>query len=125
MNLKDSQDMPKNQFSSNFKQRSKEHVDGDQGPLCAKPSKVCKYVALALEILRRGKASQKELQVIGGGFVYAAMFRRPLLGSLNQVWRAITEREHRSQFRREWLPREVMAEMLRFIALSPLAFMSF
>lgn len=32
------------------------------------------------------QASQKELQVVCGGLVYAAMFKRPLLGALNQVW---------------------------------------
>ena len=100
-------------------------LDGRRGTLCAKPSKVVKYIELALETLRRGKASQRELQIIGGGFVYAAMFRRPLLASLNQIWRSIQEREELSAFRRCWLSRELMVELFRFIALIPLAFNNF
>lgn len=63
-----------------------EWVDGDLGTASAKPVKIVKYIKLALELLDRGKASQRELQVVGGGFVYIAMFRRPLLSGLNQIW---------------------------------------
>ena len=49
-------------------------VDGVRGTRCAKPAKVAKYIALALELLGRGKAPQRELQVVGGGLVYIAMF---------------------------------------------------
>ena len=66
---------------------------GIWGTMSAKPSKVAKYVALTLEALRLGKASQKELQVIGGGLVYIAMFKRPLLAALNQIWQAIVSLE--------------------------------
>eukprot|EP00435_Cladocopium_sp_Y103_P035476 s619_g9.t1 len=100
-------------------------LDGSQGILCAKPSKVVKYIELALETLRRGKASARELQVIGGGFVYAAMFKRPLLASLNQIWRAIVEQSESSPFRRYWMKKELMIELFRFISLVPLAFNNF
>eukprot|EP00435_Cladocopium_sp_Y103_P030414 s990_g7.t1 len=55
-------------------------VDGDLGLMCAKPSKITKYVRLTLELLKQGHASQRELQVVCGGLVYVAMFKRPLLG---------------------------------------------
>jgi len=100
-------------------------LDGEQGKLFAKPVKVAKYVRLALELLARGKASQRELQVVGGGFVYVAMFNRPLLSSLNQIWRAIVEAEVHPPTMRFWLKREVMVELVRFIGLCPLSFMDF
>ena len=46
---------------------------------------MAKYARLALEVLRLGAASQKELQVVCGGLVYVAMFKRPLLGRVGQV----------------------------------------
>eukprot|EP00435_Cladocopium_sp_Y103_P043465 s1760_g12.t1 len=100
-------------------------LDGDVGTMSAKPSKVAKYIMLALELLGRGKASQRELQVVGGGFVYVAMFRRPLLSSLNQIWRSIVESNNHSPLQRFWLKREVMVELVRFICLCPLGFMVF
>ena len=98
-------------------------VDDHQGIVMAKGSKVAKYVKLALEVLAHGSVSQRELQVIGGGFVYIAMFRRPLLSGLNQVWRMITEMGDQQMFRRCLLKKEVASELIRFIALTPLAFM--
>ena len=100
-------------------------LDGNTGTLCAKPSKVVKYMELTLEVLSRGKASQREMQVVGGGLVYAAMFKRPLLSSLNQIWRFIVACEGLSSYKRFWLPRELMAELFRFLSLLPLAFMNF
>ena len=100
-------------------------LDGENGTLCAKPPKVAKYVALALELLGRGTASQRELQVVGGGFVYIAMFKRPLLASLNQIWRMIVESEGTAPWTRKWPRREVMVELVRFVGLCPLAFMDF
>ena len=100
-------------------------LDGDKGVMFAKPAKVAKYVRLALELVGRGRASRKELQVVGGGFVYIAMFNRPLLSSLNQIWRMIVDTEQGGDQRRRWLKREVMVELVRFIGLCPLSFMQF
>ena len=100
-------------------------LDGQAGTLSAKASKVAKYVQLALEIIMRGKASQRELQVVGGGFIYIGMFRRPLLSSLNQIWRSIVEGQASSPFKRNPLRREVVIELFRFIGLCPLAFINF
>ena len=100
-------------------------LDGEAGTLCAKPGKMAKYIMLTLELLGRGRASQRELQVVGGGLVYIAMFKRPLLSSLNQIWRMIVDTGSGSAYRRHWLRREVMVELVRFIGLCPLAFMDF
>ena len=100
-------------------------VDGEKGIMYAKPAKVAKYVKLALELLQQGKASQRELQVVGGGFVYVAMFNRPLLSSLNHIWRSIVEMGEDSPKKKVWLKREVMVELIRFIGLCPLSVMSF
>eukprot|EP00438_Fugacium_kawagutii_P035919 Skav227992 [mRNA] locus=scaffold390:150806:154332:- [translate_table: standard] len=70
-------------------------VDGKKGIAMAKPSKIAKYVKLTLELLLRGRASQRELQVVGGGMVYLAMYRRPLLSGLNQIWKAIVHLDKR------------------------------
>ena len=100
-------------------------LDGEAGTLSAKPGKIAKYVALALETLRRGSASQKELQVIGGGLVYICMFRRPLLSSLNQIWRSIVDLDSKPRGFRAPLRREVALELVRFLGLLPLAFVNF
>ena len=54
-------------------------LDGREGVAYAKPSKLVKYVGLAWELVSRGYASQRELQVVAGGLVYITMFRRALL----------------------------------------------
>ena len=59
-----------------------------------KVEKVMKYAHLALLLLKSGRASQKQMQIVGGGFVYIAMFRRPLLGALNHIWEFIVSCEH-------------------------------
>ena len=99
-------------------------VDGVQGTVSAKPVKVAKYLGLALELLGRGFASQRELQVVGGGFVYISMFRRPLLCALNQIWRCIVEMEPLGPYQRKPLRKEVACELVRFMGLVPLAFMN-
>ena len=76
-------------------------------------------------MLRLGCASQKELQVICGGLVYVAMFKRPLLAALNQVWQTIVALDGLPRNQRVPLRREVLAELCRFLGLIPLAFSSF
>ena len=100
-------------------------VDGSRGTATPKAAKVAKYLGLACQAIVDGRASLKELQVIGGGFVYIAMFRRPLLSGLNAIWRKITALKDGSPFVRVPLGREVEAELVRFVSLSPLAFMNF
>ena len=100
-------------------------LDGEAGTLCAKPAKIAKYVALGVETLRRGNASQRELQVLGGGFVYISMFKRPLLSGLNEIWRDIVALEEFPKGTRLPLCKKVAHEIARFIGLVPLAVMNF
>ena len=72
---------------------------------------------------RPRQASQRELQVVGGGFVYIGMFNRPLLSSLNQIM--IVEADSKPPHARKWLRREVMVELVRFIGLCALKSFSF
>ena len=99
-------------------------LDGEAGTAAPKSSKVVKYVRLACELLIRGRATQKELQIVGGGFVYIAMFRRPLLAGLNALWRRIIELGDAPR-KRAALGESVELELIRFIALTPLAYMDF
>ena len=100
-------------------------IDGDQGVATAKPGKILKYVGLAWEILQRGRATQRELQVVSGGLVYITMFRRALLCSLNAMWKHIEELNAEPPVVRRPLPREVKMELARFLCLIPLAQMDF
>ena len=56
-------------------------VNGRTGRVFPKQAKVMQYLALALQLLELGEATKKQLQVVGGGYVYFSMFRRPLLGT--------------------------------------------
>ena len=59
-------------------------IDGVTSVAYPKVEKVMKYMHLAhLLLLESGESTQKQMQIVGGGLVYIAMFRRPLLGSLN------------------------------------------
>ena len=100
-------------------------LDGCEGVAYAKPSKVLKYVGLTWELLQRGSATQRELQVITGGLVYITMFRRALLSSLNAVWSHIEALNLDPPVVRRPIPKEVKMELGRFLSLLPLAQMDF
>eukprot|EP00435_Cladocopium_sp_Y103_P007936 s2109_g2.t1 len=100
-------------------------LDGSLGVAYPKPAKVGVYVSLALELLRRGAATQRELQVVCGGFVYFSLFRRPLLSALNAVWKLIEELKGEPPVVRVTLPVAVSLELARFCALIPLARLDF
>ena len=99
-------------------------VDGVTGRVRPKPSKVMKYVELALQLLNAGWANQKQLQIDCGGFVYCAMFRRPMLGMLNRVWSFIMEFEGDPPVIKREIPKTVQLEILRFVCAVPLAQMN-
>ena len=99
-------------------------VDGETGRVKPKAEKVLKYVELALALLKEGRATQKQMQVVCGGFVYCSMFRRALLGLLNRVWTFISEFEFDPPVIKRDLPYQVRLEMIRFIGCVPLAQMS-
>ena len=100
-------------------------LDGEAGVAYAKPGKVMKYMGLAWELVQRGVASQRELQVVAGGLVYITMFRRALLCSLNAIWTQIEALKWEPPVIKRAIPREVKTELVRFLALVPLSQMDF
>ena len=98
-------------------------VDGEEG--CARPrvEKIMKYVQLGVLRLRGERCTQKQAQVVAGGLVYMAMFRRPLLGTLNAIWEFITSFEGGPRV--QTIPWKVRSEIARFCLLTPLARMNF
>ena len=100
-------------------------VDGDKGYAYPKPDKILKYTQLALLMLDQGKCSQKQMQVVAGGLVYIATFRRALMGGLNHLWAFIEEFNKYPPVIRLEIPYLVELEISRFIALLPLARINF
>ena len=98
-------------------------VDGSRGIAFPREVKLLKYVSAAMTIVNQQKVSQRQMQVICGGLVYVSMFRRPLLGTLNAVWRFIEGFSGGQGLKP--LPPECKVEILRFVALVPLARMDF
>lgn len=98
--------------------------NGVTGRVSPKPSKVLKYVGLGLQLLQDNKATQKQMQIVCGGFVYCCMFRRALLGLLNAVWGFIVSFEGEPPFIRKTLPAVVRLELVRFICSTPMAQMN-
>ena len=99
--------------------------DGVKGKAFPKPEKIRKYVALTLCLLREGRASLKQVQIVRGGLVYLSLFRRPLLGALNSVWRLMGELKALPPVIKLPLPSCVKLELVRFLCLIPLAHMDF
>ena len=100
-------------------------LDGEAGFAMPKPQKVIQYCKLGFELLVRGQSTLRELQVVCGGFVYLAMFRRQLLGCLNEVFEHMKRFEGEAPVVRLGLPYQVKMEIARFILLTPLAQMDF
>ena len=93
-------------------------VDGVQGLAYPKESKLSKYVSMGMKLVEQRYVTQRQMQVVCGGLVYFSMFRRPLLGLLNGVWRFI-ESFCEKQQKYLALPKECRFEILRFICLAP------
>ena len=100
-------------------------VEGVRGIAYPKVEKVLKYAHLASLLLRSSRCTQKQMQIVGGGLVYMAMFRRPLLGGLNAIWQFIVSFEGLPPVIRLDIPDPVKCEIARFLGLIPLAYMSF
>ena len=99
-------------------------IDGEEGFARPKGEKIAKYVSATLAILDRGRCTQREMQVVAGGLVYFSMFRRPLMGVLNFIWRFIQSFEITDQ-RVQMIPKGVQSELLMFLGMLPLAHMDF
>eukprot|EP00438_Fugacium_kawagutii_P010787 Skav220899 [mRNA] locus=scaffold3880:174086:177691:+ [translate_table: standard] len=99
-------------------------IDGVRGIAFPREVKLCKYFALGYNLAHSSFGNQKQWQVVCGGLVYFAMFRRPLLGSLNRVWAHIEEFTRSGQ-RSLSTPEDCRVEVLRFLGLLPLAQLDF
>eukprot|EP00438_Fugacium_kawagutii_P022785 Skav228490 [mRNA] locus=scaffold1092:243812:246136:- [translate_table: standard] len=99
-------------------------VDGHAGVIYPKPEKVIKYALLTKMLLEQQVCSLIQIQIVGGGLVYLAMFRRPLLGALNHIWKFVTSFEGFPPVVRLSIPLEVKQELVRFVGLIPLAHIS-
>ena len=98
-------------------------VDGEAGTASPKSDKVGKYLQLCQLLLQQGRCTQRQMQVVAGGFVYFCTFRRPLLGALNQVWTFIQSFVNGPHT--QIIPSGVRSELGRFCLLVPLARMDF
>ena len=87
-------------------------VDGHAGLVYPKPQKILKYIQVVARLLEDGWSTQR---------LYVSMFRRPLLGTLNALWRHIESFKGEPPVVRKQLPKEVEWEFLRFLGLLPLA----
>ena len=65
------------------------------------------------------------MQVIAGGLVYLATFKRALMGSLNAIWQFIEEFNKYPPVVRLEIPRVVKLEIVRILAMMPLAQLDF
>lgn len=99
-------------------------VDGRLGVAYPRECKLLRYVAASLALCRSQRVTQRQVQVVCGGLVYLSMFRRPLLGSLNGVWSFVESFNHSGKHS-QVLPQDSCLEILRFLALLPLARMDF
>lgn len=98
-------------------------VDGVRGSAAPKGDKLAKYLYLCQLLLQGGRCTQRQMQVIAGGFVYICTFRRPLLGALNAVWQFVQGFEHGPWC--QTIPPVARAELARFCLLCPLSQMGF
>ncbi len=99
-------------------------VDGELGTAYPREGKLAKYVSAAFTVAKQEAVTQRQMQVLCGGLVYLSMFRRPLLGLLNAVWRFIESFEEHSR-KVLPIPKEVRLEIVRFCCLVPLARIDF
>ena len=99
-------------------------VDGNLGVAFPRESKLLKYLAATLTLLHQPVVTQRQTQVVCGGLVYMAMFRRQLLGCLNAIWPFI-ESFDRLGVSVQALPAHCKLELVRFVALIPLARLDF
>eukprot|EP00438_Fugacium_kawagutii_P018174 Skav226118 [mRNA] locus=scaffold1047:61528:65921:- [translate_table: standard] len=117
---------PKKSVERSFKAEVQGAIlDGRKGCAYPKPEKVLKYTQLGMLLLSSRCCSQKQLQVVAGGLVYMATFRRPLMGGLNKIWTFIEEFNHYPPVTRLDIPMLVKLEVARFLAMIPLARLNF
>eukprot|EP00438_Fugacium_kawagutii_P031430 Skav205780 [mRNA] locus=scaffold1714:813079:816645:- [translate_table: standard] len=99
-------------------------VDGVTGIAFPREVKLAKYLGLGFLLGQLKTATQKHWQIVCGGLVYCAMFRRPLLSGLNRVWTHV-ESYNSSGTRFLPHPDECQLELARSLGLLPLARLDF
>ena len=119
--------MPRNEkksvSESNVAEVQGAWIDGVQGICCAKASKVTKYLLAVVEVVKQGRASQKQLQMLAGGLVYLFSFRRCLMSCLNEIWTFIIRCSNDKGL--VPLPRKVEEELVASFYLTALSFIDF
>ena len=98
-------------------------MNGHKGIAYAKCDKASKYLRGVLEVLRQGRASQKQLQMLAGGLVYIFSFRRSLMSSLNEIWSFIVAFGNDKRSRP--LPSKVQSELIAAFFLASVSYMDF
>ena len=98
-------------------------VDGIKGITYPRESKLLKYLAATICLVEAGQTTLRQLQVVCGGLVYVSMFRRPLLGTLNGVWKLM--QSFNGGLHVLPLPASCKHELLRFLGMVPLARLNF
>ena len=63
--------------------------DGVQGLLGASPARVMKTILATLHILRNGRWSKRETQVVLGRWIFILQFRRAAMGCLSRAWECL------------------------------------
>ena len=99
-------------------------VDGTLGVAYPREQKLAKYFGLAVRLCQQTTATQRQWQVVCGGLVYFSMFRRPLLGALNQVWQHILDFDRKQKVSLP-TPEDCRLEIYRFLGMLPLARLDF
>ena len=98
-------------------------IDGQRGICRAKGSKVAKYLTGVAYLLKKGRSTQKEIQMIAGGLVYLFSFRRPLMGLLIEIWHFIVVFKSPQQIRNIFPG--VQEELFASFYLTSLGFIDF
>ena len=99
-----------------FRERSSMVTQGWRRP---RRRRLANTFSCAGVLLLQGKCTQRQAQVVAGGFVYFCTFRRPLLGTLNQVWVFIQSFVDGPFV--QTIPQGVRSELAGFCLLVPLA----
>lgn len=119
-----------------LKRIREEVVERDRGRMCSifseavdpparRPNKAFLDAPRKLFCVHRWMLVKKGKCTLKGGFVYFALFRRPLLAALYEVWRFMERLKALPPVVRLSVPTEVQRELLTFILLTPLAQIDF
>eukprot|EP00435_Cladocopium_sp_Y103_P046394 s849_g13.t1 len=102
-------------------------VDVEIGIAYPKVKKVMRYVHLARLLLEEGRSSQKQMQIVGGGFdcLYGNVSQAFARKFEPHIWQFIVDCEGYPPVVKFDLPPKVIKELSRFLGLIPLAYMDF